>query len=191
MGFFRKATAKLFGRSKPATAKLFKSATQLAKEKEDREKEEMGHFLEISQQRGRNIVQEHRGKFYQNVKPMGRGEAPDMESFMYGEPYSRFASSNVAVIQFDVTANQLYVQFLNGRWYRYSQVSKQEAQAMWATASKGVWVWDHLRGRGSATSSKKPFTRDAVPPSYLPLDRRFPLASYGSADVIRRWHVQE
>ena len=182
MGIFKK----ILGSRVFQPNKVFKSAQELRKEKEEREKEDQAAFLEISQQRGRRIVEEHRGRSYRNHKPMGRGEAPDMQSFLFGETYSRFSSSNVQAIAYDITRNVLHVQYQNGRWYAYGNFSKQEAQTAWAAPSKGVYLWDAVRIRGTKHGHKKPVTKDSPPPSYLPLDRRYPLESYGSSDVLRR-----
>lgn len=156
---------------------------------EERQREELGSYLEITQHKGRKIQQDATGRHYGNVNPIGRGEAPDLESFLYGETYSRFASSNVEAIAYDITQQQLYVRFQGGRWYRYDAVTKQEAGLFWAGYSKGTMVWDILRIRGTKDGHRKSYTRDAAPPDYLPLSRNYPLETYGQGgaaqDVLR------
>lgn len=166
-----------------------KSAAQIKAELEQRQadvREELESFRENAQVRGRLAWEQHRGKSYPNVKPMGRGDAPDEEAFMYGESYARFASSNVMELVYDITKDQLYVRFKNNRWYRYDGVTKTEAQRFYHAYSKGVEIWSVLRvrGKGNAKKTQKRFTRDAAPPSYLPLDRTVPLMSFGSRDIL-------
>lgn len=191
MGFLGKISSSLFGgaaaRKAPKLGTSGDAADQKAAQQaaEDRRREEMGDYLETTQHKGRAIIQEKRGTSYGNVNPMGRGEAPELEAFMYGERFDRFASSNVEAIQYDITTSQLYVRYQGGRWYRYDGVTKTEAQQFWAGYSKGTMVWDILRVRGTKDGHRKSFTRDAAPPDYLPLQRTLPLEAFGSQDVLR------
>jgi hypothetical protein len=56
-------------------------------------------------------------------------------------------------------AQPLFVQFLNGSAYLYSNVSEQEAIQAAKQPSKGGFVWDSLRVRGTKKGHKKPYVR--------------------------------
>lgn len=69
-------------------------------------------------------------------------------------------SSNVGMAQYYPDDEKMMVEFLNGYAYVYSNVSAAEALDFAKAHSKGIWVWDHLRGRGpKGTPPKKPYVR--------------------------------
>jgi hypothetical protein len=64
---------------------------------------------------GLQRTEEGASGYYENEKVAGAGTLPDIKRFLLlGEPYSRFASSNVATIQYHLPRKTLYVQFLRG-----------------------------------------------------------------------------
>lgn len=77
--------------------------------------------------------------------------------FLHGEMVS-VISSNVSQIQYDFDLKLLYVIYLNGGWYQYALVTPEEAAAFFNAGSKGKWVWDVLRQRGTQFGWKKPYT---------------------------------
>lgn len=73
-----------------------------------------------------------------------------------------FYSSNVRRYRYNPSSATLDVQYKGKKGapdtaYRYWNVSVPEAIAMHAAASKGTWVWDSLRIRGSRTLHRKPY----------------------------------
>lgn len=109
---------------------------------------------------------------YPDKKMPGVGELPMMGEFMRGHPISRFASSNVLTIQYDPTKKILHVQYLrSGKWYGYFGCDARTALESYSAASKGIFVWDRIRVRGSGNQRKTRmrYQRDMPPPSYLPL----------------------
>lgn len=82
-----------------------------------------------------------------------------VEQFVYEQELLTVNSSNVANAQYFLDSRQMAVEFLNGGAYLYNNVTEDEAIAFASAQSKGVWVWDYLRVRGSKTAHRKPFIR--------------------------------
>ena len=122
---------------------------------------------ESMQQSMREDLMRERGRFNPNKNTPGRGEIPDLPEFMRGVPYSRFASSNVATLQYDRRHQTLYVQFLRKgtphKWYRVENVNKNLAIEFFSAASKGVLYWARVRRPGMRVEPV------SGPPSDLPL----------------------
>jgi len=90
------------------------------------------------------------------------GEGKESESsvtgFLAGAPYSEFRSSNVADAKYNYRDMSLDLGFLNGGKYRYYDVSPYEAKSFYSAPSKGKWVWDKLRLRGTVFGYQKPYS---------------------------------
>lgn len=88
----------------------------------------------------------------------GGGLSSDqLDDFLHFGEWLPVQSSNVAAAQYDGETEQMTVEFDDGSFYQYQQVSRQEARAFAQAGSKGIWVWDHLRIRGTRDGHKKPF----------------------------------
>lgn len=85
--------------------------------------------------------------------------ASDVEAFVYEEQPLFVHSTNVAMAQYFFTTKQMMVEFLGGGAYLYDGVTEDEAIQFAKAPSKGGWVWDNLRVRGSRNKHKKPFRR--------------------------------
>lgn len=68
-------------------------------------------------------------------------------------------STNVRGATYFQESNQMLVEFKGGSAYVYSNVSEQEAINFAQAASKGAWVWDNLRIRGTKYGHRKPYRR--------------------------------
>lgn len=73
-------------------------------------------------------------------------------------------SSNVGAVQYFKEDQKLMVEFLpgaNGKpgRYLYSNVTEDDAISFARAGSKGKWVWDNLRVRGSKTAHRKPYIK--------------------------------
>jgi hypothetical protein len=80
-------------------------------------------------------------------RPLGSQEAQDWANS--GEFFSDFESSNVRAISYDRAGRTLAVEYRDGaRWY-YSPVSLAEAVGLYEAPSKGVYIWDNIRIRGT------------------------------------------
>jgi hypothetical protein len=94
----------------------------------------------------------------------------EVNEFLFGGSIIPVASSNVGAVQYDAENRIMRVQFLKTALpFAYSDVSLAEAESFISSASKGQWVWDNLRVRGSSTRHKKPFAQMAhglVAPSH-------------------------
>ena len=71
-------------------------------------------------------------------------------------------STNVAAIAFDLKKQTLYVQFHPGSKdpnprYWYTPINAAQAGQFAVAPSKGGWVWDHLRVRGTKYGHKVPY----------------------------------
>lgn len=109
------------------------------------------------------------------------------------------ASSNVYAIKYDVQSANLYVQFQHwdpsmgydelsgepGPIYEYGGVSLAEARAFYLAASKGEWVWDNLRVRGTFSGHQKPYKLVAISQGYLPRK-----ATWNYKNTGQEWFVQ-
>ncbi len=83
----------------------------------------------------------------------------EVENFAYSQVKLRLHSSNAAWAQYNHHDKELDVGFNNGGVYRYSNVDVREAIAFIKAASKGSWLWDNIRVRGSRTGHKKPYRK--------------------------------
>jgi hypothetical protein len=89
-------------------------------------------------------------------------------------------SANVHSIGYDLNTNTLYVRFLiervrDGQVYRspgslygYRNVTPDEFLDFLSAPSKGNWVWDHLRIRGTASGHQKDYFLAGVVHGYVP-----------------------
>lgn len=95
----------------------------------------------------------------------------ELEAFLAGV-IIEVISSNVWRCQFVVEEQTLYVQYRNGNWYWYTGISEDEATQLYHAGSKGKWVWDCLRVRGTVFGHKKPYglfqggMSSGTPPKY-------------------------
>lgn len=80
------------------------------------------------------------------------------EGFLNGEPLF-VHSTNVVAAQYYADENKMQVEFKGGSAYLYSNVSLEEAWDFLEAGSKGSWIWDKLRVRGSKTAHRKPYTK--------------------------------
>lgn len=78
-------------------------------------------------------------------------------AFMEGE-VMHVHSSNVVSAQYDSGTQQMTVTFNDGT-YLYYGVSDHEAEVFATATSKGRYIWDYFRVRGSATQHKKPYKK--------------------------------
>jgi hypothetical protein len=78
------------------------------------------------------------------------------EGFLRRGERMSVSSSNVRAASYDARSQTLTVEYLDGRAYRYGDVSEDEALSFATTPSKGTYVWDYLRVRGSKTAHRKP-----------------------------------
>lgn len=88
----------------------------------------------------------------------------DATSFLAGKMIVMADSSNVAWFGYAPRTEELTVGYKAKRGrperaYVYSNVSRVEAAAMFAASSKGTYVWDVLRIRGTVYGHKKPHRR--------------------------------
>lgn len=94
-----------------------------------------------------------------------------LDRFLEGEWVANFFSSNVAGFSWREADSILIVQYKDGSIYQYEQVHMEEAVSMFQTQSKGGWVWDNLRIRGTKLGYRKPYY----------------FLSGVSPDAIRKW----
>ncbi len=101
------------------------------------------------------------GKFLGQRESTSRAGSTKTERdlFLFAGEWVAVSSSNVAMARYTGGTRHLYLQFHGGDVYRYSQISLDEAESFYAAGSKGGWVWDYLRIRGTARGFKKPYTR--------------------------------
>ena len=105
-------------------------------------------------------------------------------------------SSNVHSYGYDAEHGYLYVRFLDsladgsrsgpGPLYRYSGVDPNEFGALHRAGSKGNWIWDHLRIRGTVSGHKKDYELVGIVRGYVPRKAVLDPAYGGEAYIKRR-----
>lgn len=110
-------------------------------------------------------------------------------------------SSNVHSIGYDADSVYLYVRFLQpspilsankadadrkgpGPLYRYRDVEPEQFLAMLAAPSKGEWLWDNIRVRGTASGHRKDYELVGVMHDYVP--RKSTLMADGKEWFLQR-----
>ncbi len=75
----------------------------------------------------------------------------------FGE-WAPMASSNVAGASYEHEEERLTIGYLDGSYYQYQPVSYEKALDFYRAGSKGTWVWDNLRVRGTVFGYQVPYT---------------------------------
>lgn len=83
--------------------------------------------------------------------------AAEVNDFLQSAQTMLVNSSNVAAAQYHWDRKELYVWFKGGTAYAYSDVTMSEALTFATARSKGSWVWDVLRIRGTKYGHRKPY----------------------------------
>ena len=110
----------------------------------------------------------------------------DVDAFLHFGQWLPVKSSNVAAIQYDGERSRLQIEFLDkGKgpgFYGYDDVSIREAEFLARSGSKGGWVWDNLRVRGTVFGWKKPYQFLSMS-SYQPNWMRSPATRKKHGDI--------
>lgn len=77
----------------------------------------------------------------------------NVDAFLAGE-LTEVVSSHHRAAVYDAAGQKLTLIFRDGGAYEYYGVTLDMARSYAAAASKGTWVWDNLRVRGSKTAHK-------------------------------------
>lgn len=106
------------------------------------------------------------------------------------------SSSNVHSYGYDHEHGYLYVRFLDslpdgsragpGPLYRYAGVDVDEFRALHRAGSKGDWIWDHLRIRGTVSGHKKDYELVGIVRGYVPRKATLDPAYGGEAYIKRK-----
>lgn len=80
----------------------------------------------------------------------------DVAAFLAGTAELPVTSSNVRSARYDPLRGVLSVTYKNATTYSYGNVSVYEAEGFANAPSKGGWLWDNIRVRGSKTEHQKP-----------------------------------
>lgn len=81
----------------------------------------------------------------------------EIEQFLYDGKVITVNSSNVEAFRYDIEKKRLYVDYLDGSGYWYDGVPEKIAERAMTMQSKGDFVWDYLRIRGTKTGHKYPY----------------------------------
>ena len=110
---------------------------------------------------------------------------------------SDFQSDNVHSFGYDIENRYLYVRFRAkdsqnkpagpGSLYRYSTVEPNLFLKLYNAPSKGTWVWDYLRERGTVVGHKRPYELVGVMGGYVP--RRVTFRAGGEYFEKRKVHI--
>jgi hypothetical protein len=98
-----------------------------------------------------------------NVPPAVRGSkggakisGDELQDFLDNEQLLFVTSSNVAAAQYFGETRELMVEYLDGAAWIYGDISLAEAEAFARAPSKGTWIWDVVKVRGTVHDHKKP-----------------------------------
>lgn len=91
-------------------------------------------------------------------EPLGES---DVERFVNGEEAIMADSTNVYSLFYRPDYQSLQIEFLNNSIYLYSNVTEAEAEDVALAMSKGMWIWDELRIRGTKYGHRKSYMRIA------------------------------
>lgn len=95
----------------------------------------------------------------------------EVEAYLGGE-WLPVVSSNVEAIHWIADEEKLEIEFKNGAFYEYANVTEDEARDFATARSPGGWVWDHLRVRGPgnvyAWNPAHPYAYISAPSRYTP-----------------------
>lgn len=99
-------------------------------------------------------------------------------------------SSNVHSVGYDLEHRLLYVRYLDaagraGPLYGYHDVMPDEFLDFLDAPSKGRWVWDHLRERGTVAGYRKAYFLAGITRGYVPRHAVLAQAAGGLAEVYR------
>ena len=94
----------------------------------------------------------------ERLKHRQLGSAQAM-GFVYDQEPLFVHSSNVAMGQYFLPDKKLMLEFLDGSAYTYDNVTEDEAIEFVQYASKGGFVWDRLRIRGTKKGHQKPYRK--------------------------------
>ena len=93
----------------------------------------------------------------------GMSEAPDLllavtedEFLTTGRWWQEFDSSNVLALRYDPEHELLQVTYKDGRTWEYGPVDRLAAHSLAVAPSKGTWVWDHIKVRGTVHQHQVP-----------------------------------
>jgi len=121
-----------------------------------------------------------------------------------GEMVKAHRSSNVHSFGYDIESTYLYVRFLGtlqgtlgpdgplragpGSLYRYRNVTPEEFLSLYAASSKGDWVWDNLRVRGTWSGHKKDYELVGVEGGYVP--RKATVRRDPTTNELQEWFIK-
>jgi hypothetical protein len=126
---------------------------------------------------------------------------PATHPMVTGEMVKTPASSNVYGFAYDLPNRLLYVRFkapapsgearpnAPGPLYQYRHVPPNIFESLLAAGSKGTWVWDHLRIRGTVSGHQYDYSLVGITGGYVP--RKATMTAQGEAYTPRTVHVGE
>src|SRR5262245_9044797 len=79
----------------------------------------------------------------------------DVADFLLGELLI-VSSSNVASATYQAPEHKMIVEYLDGSVWLYGDISDAEAEAFARAPSKGIFIWDHIKVRGTVHEHQKP-----------------------------------
>jgi hypothetical protein len=82
-----------------------------------------------------------------------------LPQFVMKGKWLKVNSSNVDSAHFDAPRGILTILYRNGSYYQYFGVTPDEALDFAAAPSKGQWIWDNLRVRGTKTGYQKEYVK--------------------------------
>ena len=145
-------------------------------------------------ERARGVPDDKPGTKTQKVQIDGRNRRfPKDHPILTGEQTLTPRSSNVYSFAYDYDQWLLYVRFKEdgkegkknspGSLYQYADIPPRLFLSMLSASSKGGWVWDNLRIRGTLSGHQKPYRLVGITGGYVPRQATF--TAKGEAFVPR------
>lgn len=88
----------------------------------------------------------------------GKLPTPDdrFRQFLYGNNWTSFTSTYLKAARYDWNTSTLQVLYPDGTVWSYRNVTPGEARDFYEAPSKGTWMWDNVRVRGTKSQHQKP-----------------------------------
>jgi hypothetical protein len=107
----------------------------------------------------------------------------EFEKFISFGEWISVQSSNVRAISYVKLTAELHIEYHDGSFYGYGPVNDEMAADLYRASSKGKWVWDHLRRRGTVFGYQVEYWFLSGPSK----TRTGNINDYGGLNSVRNW----
>lgn len=83
----------------------------------------------------------------------------DFELWLRTGQWETVSSTNVVAIGYDAAQQLIRIRYKNGEQWEYGPFNEDMARRLYLTGSKGIWVWDYIKVRGTKDQHQVPIAR--------------------------------